>query len=392
MTLQAAVYQHLFIIILITLFFYGIMPIVGAFFVRNRWRQFRAQLMKASLQPSLSYKAVHGSPKSGLYRIFGSLQAIQDDNILWIANDNVSVSLNLEGLSLYILPSVTKDDFQLKTNMYPDESPKRTYWSSIFSLPEKTSFFISGEIVHEDGRSKFKNSKKNPLLVIIYDSEDTDFYSHAILSGRQRNEYWNVLTPGTLTAGSFSLFIYFYILIQIPYMHFVAVTALSFSLVPVLPFLPPGLFFYYIYRHFWKKARILRAERDLLKLPLNFFTDKGGLSGTDSVLLSGGVKYWCYKKNEKDKPLSLYENSIFRTSSLTRSKTNRKEYYVFISEETEKDDPMAESLVVQGDPNILLLESTKTAWKYEIISIISFSLGFVINFLIILSTITLFIR
>jgi len=392
MTLQAAVYQHLFIIILITLFFYGFIPILGAFFVRKKWRQFRSQLMKASLYPSLSYKAVHGSQKSGLFRIFGSLQAIQDENVLWITNEDVSVSLNLEGLPLYILSSATKDDSQIKNNIYPDESPQRTYWSSIFSLPEKTSFFVSGELVHKDGRSKFKNSKENPLLVIIYDCDDTEFYSHAILSGRQRNEYWNVLTPGTLTIGSFSLFIYFYFLIQMPYMHFVAVTALSFSIVPLLPFLPPGLFFYYIYRHLWKKARIIRAERDLLKLPLNYFTDKGELFHTNSVNLSSNSRYKCFIKSDKDAALALDKNSVFRTFSLIRSKKNRKEYFAFIAEETEQDDPMIESLVVQGNPNVLLRESTQTARIYEIISIFSFSLGFAMNFLIFLTAITIFIR
>ncbi|MEA1911560.1 MAG: hypothetical protein U9N32_07795, partial [Spirochaetota bacterium] len=270
MTLQAEIYQHLFIIILITLLFYIFIPIMGAFFVRSRWRQFRSQLMEASLLPPISYKDVHSSVKLGLYRMFGSIQAIQDDNILWIANENVSVSLDMQDLPIFILPSVIRDNNHLKTNMYLEESPKRTNWSSIFSLPEKTSIFVSGELVHKDGRSKFKNTKKNPLIVIIYDCEDSDFYSHAILSGRQRNEYWNILTPGTLTAGSFSLFIYFYLLIQMPYMHFIAVTALGFSLVPVFPFLPPGLLFYYIYRSLWKKARILRTERDLLKLPLKY--------------------------------------------------------------------------------------------------------------------------
>ncbi|MCK5154402.1 MAG: hypothetical protein KAQ93_08600, partial [Spirochaetales bacterium] len=311
---------------------------------------------------------------------------------LWIANDDVSVSLDLEGLPLYILPSVTKEDSQLKTNMYPDESPKRTYWSSIFSLPEKTSFFVSGELVHKDGRSKFKNSKKIPLMVIIYDCDDIDFYSHAILSGRQRNEYWNVLTPGTLTTGSFSLFIYFYLLIQIPYMNFVAVTALSFSLVPVLPFLPPGLAFYYIYRHFWKKARILRAERDLLKLPLNFFVKSGGFSLSNSVNLSGGGKYRSFVKSNQDEALAMFKNSVLRVSSLLRSGTNRKEFFVFGSEENERDDPMAETLVIQGNPNALSLESTKTAQLYELSAVVSFSLGFSMNFLIFLTAITLFIR
>ncbi|RLD33781.1 MAG: hypothetical protein DRI73_04920 [Bacteroidetes bacterium] len=332
MTLQAEIYQHLFVIILITLFFYVIIPIIGAFFVRSRWRQFRSQLMEASLRPSISYKDVHSGDKLGLYRIFGSIQAIQDDNILWIANDNVSVSLDLKDLPIFILPSVTRDNNQLKTNMYPDESPKRTNWYSIFSLPEKTSIFVSGELVHTDGRSKFKNTKKNPLMVIIYDCEDNDFYSHAILSGRQRNEYWNILTPGTLTAGSFSLFIYFYLLIQTPYMHFIAVTALSFSLVPVLPFLPPGLLFYYIYRSLWKKARILRTERDLLKLPVKRFYIEGN------------------------------------------------------------EGPLTETLVINGDPDLLASESTRTSHVYEIIATISFGLGITINFIIFLITITLVIR
>jgi len=391
-TLQAAVYQHLFIIILITLLFYGIIPLVGAFFVRSRWRQFRKLIMKASLLPLLSYKAVHGSEESGLYRMFGSLQAIQDDNIIWIANEDVSVSLDISDLPIYILPSFTKDDNQLKTNMFPDESPKRKYWSSIFSLPEKTSFFVSGELVNENGRSKFKNSKDNNLMVIIYDCDKADFYSHSILSGRQRNEYWNVLTPGTLTAGSFSLFIYFYLLIQIPYMHFVAVTALSFSLVPVLPFLPPGLVFYYIYRHFWKKARILRAERDLLKLPLNFFDGKGEISKIKSVDLSGGGNYRCDISNNSNNALSMFEKYVLRTSSLKRYRSIKDEYYIFSSDKIERDDPMAETLVIQGNPNILTCESTKMAQRYEFVAVFSFGIGFITNFLIFLTAITLFIR
>lgn len=348
--------------------------------------------MKASLRPNLTYKAVHGSDESGLFRIFGSLQAIQDDNILWVANDDVSVSLDLEGLPLYILPILTKEESPSNASMYSDESPKKTYWSSIFSLPEKTSFFVSGELVHKDGRSKFKNSKEIPLIVIIYDCDDTEFYSHAILSGRQRNEFWNVLTPGTLTTGSFSLFIYFYLLIQIPYMNFVAVTALCFSLVPVLPFLPPGFVFYYLYRYYWKKARILRAERDLLKLPLNFFKDLEGFSSTSSVNLAGGGKYRSFLKNNQDEALAMFKDSVLRTSSLFRSETNRNEFFVFSSDKRGGDDPMAETLVIQGDPNVLSLESSKKAQFYEITAVVFFSLGFSMNFLIFLITITLFIR
>ncbi len=392
MTLQAAVYLHLFIIILITLLFYGLVPLIGAFSVRNRWRRFRTQLMEAALRPSLTYRAVYGSESSGVYRIFGSLQAVQDVNVLWLADGDVSVSIDLDGVPVYILPSVPKGESIIKTSMYPDESPKRTYWNRIFSLPEMTSIFISGELVHKDGLSRFRNTKDIPLLVIVYDCDDSDFYSHAILSGRQRNEYWNALTPGSLTIGSFSLFIYFYLLIQMPYMQFIAVTALTFSLVPVMPFLPPGLVFYYIYRHFWKNARILRAERDLLRLPINFFSDHGGLSSGSSVVLPDSAKYQCLIANDLEEAWTMFNNAILRNSSLLETYTDRNEYFVFGSESKGKDDPMAETLVIPGDPNILSLKSTKKAQKYEVFSAFSFGFGFFMNLFIFLTVITLIIR
>lgn len=389
MTLQAAVYLHLFIIILITLLFYGLVPLIGAFSVRNRWRRFRIQLMEAALRPSLTYRAVYGSESSGVYRIFGSLQAVQDVNVLWLADGDVSVSIDLDGVPVYILPSVPKGESIIKTIIYPDESPKRTYWNRIFSLPEMTSIFISGELVHKDGLSRFRNTKDIPLLVIVYDCDDSDFYSHAILSGRQRNEYWNALTPGSLTIGSFSLFIYFYLLIQMPYMQFIAVTALTFSLVPVMPFLPPGLVFYYIYRHFWKNARILRAERDLLRLPINFFSDHGGLSSGSSVVLPDSAKYQCLIANDLEEAWTMFNNAILRNSSLLETYTDRNEYFVFGSESKGKDDPMAETLVIPGDPNILSLKSTKKAQKYEVFSAFSFGFGFFMNLFIFLTVITL---
>lgn len=392
MTLQAAIYQHLLIIILITLLFYGLVPLIGAFSVRTRWRRFRNELMKASLRPSLTYGAVHDGTSSGFYRLFGSLQAVQDENILWLADSTVSVSIDLTDVPLYILPSVPKGEYMIKTGKYPDESPVRTYWNRIFSLPEGTSIFVSGELVYEDGRSRFINSRDNPLTVIIYDCDDSYFYSHAILSGRQRNEYWNTLTSGSLTIGSFSLFIYFYLLIQMPYMRFPAVTALTFSLVPVMPFLPPGLLFYYIYRYLWKNARILRAERDLIRLPVNFFSGHGGLSHSSSVLLPDGYKYLCSVINNLEEAWTKFADASLRDSSLLRTYRERDEYFVFGIKQGGGSDPMAETLVVPGNPDVLILESTKKAQRYEILSAFSFSLGFFMNLFIFLTAITLFIR
>jgi len=388
-TLQATIYQHLFIIVFITLFFYGFVPLVGAFLVRTGWRRFRSQLMKASLRKNVSYKTVYGDKSSGSYRFLGSLQAIEGDNILWLTNSDVSVSINLEGVPIYMLPSFSREMSFSKTLNYPDENPKKTYWNRIFSIPEKTSFFVSGKFIQNNGLPQFINSKEDPLLVIIFDCEISEFYRHAILSGRQRNEYWNSLTPGALTIGSFSLFIYFYLLIQLPYMHFVAVTALSFSLVPVLPFFPPGLLFYYIYRSFWKKARYLRAERDLLKLPINFFVKHGGLAAAHSVpLANGGTYSYCIRKTKKE-ALTIFKKPVLRKSSLDHVV---REYYIFGSQNQIQNDPLAETLYIPGNPEFLAAESTKTAKKYEIISVLNFSVGFILNFIIYLSVITFLVR
>ncbi len=389
MTLQETVYQHLFIIVFITLFFYGFVPLVGAFLVRTGWRRFRFQVMRASLQKNITYKDVYGDVHSGYYRFFGSLEAIEGENILWLTNSDVSVGIDLEGVPIYMLPSASPDMTFSQDLNYPDKSPKKTYWNRIFSIPEKTSFFVSGKFEQNKDFPQFVNTKEDPLLVIIFDCDISKFYSHAILSGRQRNEYWNALTPGALTIGSFTLFIYFYLLIQMPYMHFVAVTALSFSLVPVIPFFPPGLLFYYIYRSFWKKARNLRAERDLLKLPLNFFKESGGLAHTHSVSLANGNTYNCYIRKTEDEALSIFEKPVLRNSSLNN---NTNQYFIFGTENQGQKDPFAETLYIPGDPEFLSMEATKTARKYEIISAINFTAGFILNFIIFLSSITLFIR
>ncbi len=175
-------------------------------------------------------------------------------------------------------------------------------------------------------------------------------------------------------------------------MQFTALTAISFSLVPIIPFLPPGLMFYYFYRHLWKKARILRAERDLIRLPVNFFSSQEGLSDSSSVTLPDGAKYQCSVINDMEEAWTMFSDASLRDSSLLETYTDRDEYFVFGLEPESKVDPMAETLVIPGNPDVLLSVSTKKAQRYEFVSALSFGLGFVMNFFIFLAVITLFIR
>ena len=36
---------------------------------------------------------------------------------------------------------------------------------------------------------------------------------------------------------------------------------------PIAPFLPPAVGFYYLYRKYWMRGRVLRAQRDIIRLP-----------------------------------------------------------------------------------------------------------------------------
>ena len=64
---------------------------------------------------------------------------------------------------------------------------------------------------------------------------------------------------------------------------------LSLAAAPVAPFLPPGVALYYLYRYFWKMARRLRAERDLLRLPLRYFPGSGRERGAHRAAAHRGA-------------------------------------------------------------------------------------------------------
>jgi hypothetical protein len=43
---------------------------------------------------------------------------------------------------------------------------------------------------------------------------------------------------------------------------------LLLALMPMVLFLPPGFFFFHLYKRFWDRGRKARAERDLMQLPM----------------------------------------------------------------------------------------------------------------------------
>jgi len=380
MLLQPQILAHLSGILFFALLFYAFIPGIGAFAIRSRWRKFRHRLTDSAIYTPLDYRELRraeaeSSAEKRKYRFFGHLQAMQGDNTIWISDGKVSVSADLERVFVYVL-SEESSWVDSGYREYPVQPPRKVLWEKISSLPEYTQIFMSGELEWRDKRGVFKNSAEHPLLVIIYEGEPQNVLIRAAWSGRQKNEYWNSLTPGSLTLGSFSLFIYFYILMSFPKLLLPAIIALSLSLIPVVPLFPPAVLFYYYYRGFWKRGRVLRAQRDLIRMPLMHFHHQVESIETNSMLkqsvhLKTGEQYLMTRFQSLEEMNSQADNGSihFIQPSLPRKLIGHT-YYLFSNEELKRpSDPMAEIIAVPGSPFLLVTECEKLAVRYELLGL-----------------------
>jgi hypothetical protein len=370
-----------FIPVLIACIFYLILPLSGAFSVRKGWRAFRGQISGAGLNPELSY-AKPDRAKDGLagsFRFIGELQAIQNESSVWLNNGSISVKAELEEVKIFLLPTSRTMDSEdrIEKNEYvlPQEMPKKLKWEKVYSLAQGTGFFLSGTVYIENGNPVFRHTEANPLLVIIYDGKKETILRRSIWCGRQLNEYWNSLTPVSLIAGSFFLFVLAYIFIKRVDTRLGSILILIFSLVPVMPVLPPGILFYSIYKRLWKKGRLLRGERDLLRLPLRFF--RRGKS-------QGCITEICDSVREA---VDKFPEARIRSCGIIDEKRLMSyRCMVFLSDnyqDKKKSDPLFENLIIPGDPDSLSTACKRRARVMEVSAAAILGLAFVVNALII---------
>jgi hypothetical protein len=261
------------LIFAIAFLFYVALPAVGAFFARGRWRRFRATVTTVSRYPTAGPGVVGASRTEplGHYRFFGTLEAIQGEDRIWLTNGRFSVAADLRNVRVYLIPEMERSEsFSLSNPGAAPSALGSVPWSRIFSLPEGTPVFVGGQMFSEEGRAVFRDRGGTRLLVVIHDCPRETVVLHAISGGRQRNEYINPVTLPSVAVGSLSLVLLAFTLLGIPE-RFAALLALTAGLAPLSPFFPPGFPLYFAYRNAWKKARLLRVQRDVIRLPLRWF-------------------------------------------------------------------------------------------------------------------------
>jgi hypothetical protein len=331
-------------VLAIALFWYGLVPILGAFRLRATWRAFRTRFDDLRLAPILDYRSSRSAVADGAdYRFFGGFESITDDT-LWVRGPNLTVPVDLRGTRVFLLPAA-EDESSDET----EREPRLIRWKEVSALSEGVSVFVGGRTRSAAGRLRFADERDAPLLVILYDGSERSMVYRAVRAGRQTNEYWNSLTPYALALGVFSQCLVALSFSERPAFGAVVSAALAAATVPLLPLMPPGLLLLAAYKRLWTQARRMRSLRDIARLPLRHAAE---------AQLPDGSPYGAIEMEDGER--RRYADALPNMPSIeARGRGVVWRCYGVLSGEagkavlTEPADPTAVFAAVPGDPDEL---------------------------------------
>ncbi len=358
--------------------FFFLVPAIGAFSIRRKWRSFRSRLTSSAASPVATYRRLRTGESTtdqaaiGVFRFFGMLEAILENDTVWIRDGDVSLSAELNDVKVYLLAT----GVALSEPLDDEKTPVSIPWSKVGSLIEGTKVFIHGTLFTDAGRAVFRSSPGTPLFVILFDGNEHDLSRRAIWTGRQRNEYWNHLTPASLAVGSLAMIVAAYVALNVPGFGYVARAAVTFGLAPVLPLFPPGVAFFFLYRKLWRDGRVLRAERDLVMLPITT-----ALGDHDTATLPGGEQY-VSRVVSREQLDGLVASGLAIQDVTTRPRDD-VQWYAFGRPAdggiAPPEDPIVPGVVIPGEPRRLSIDCARRARSYEIFALLVFFAGLVTN-------------
>jgi len=236
--------------------FYALLPVTGAFVVREQWRAFRRRVLESTSLPLINAGLLGmDGPIPGQYLVQGEVDAIGGQNELWVSGASITCVINLHDVWVYILSDKTGED-----------RIERRRWRGMTSISPGTKVRAVGGIVVRGGRVILDRIGKEMPLVILHDGEHEEAVRRSIWSGRHENEYWNPLTQISLALGVAVLSGILSLSLPGNTPSLVRALMLCLAFSPVLPLMPPGVVGFFLYRRSWKRARYNRAMRDVSTL------------------------------------------------------------------------------------------------------------------------------
>ena len=243
--------------------FFLLIPGMGAYAVRQRWRIFRGRVMKSLALPVYHPgRSMIAADQALECRFYGILEAVEDNDRLWVRDNQSSVAVEVHRSQVFMTPVGSEVDWD---SLYVD-SMRSLRWERSGVLPEGLGVFVAGTVRLKGGLPSFGGEPGEDPLVIFFDGDPATVLTRAIWFGRQRNEYWNDVSPISLLTGFVALLALALFGFRDEASLYVAVFSAAFSLLPFLPLLPPGIIGFFLYRRLWRQGRTLRARRDLFLL------------------------------------------------------------------------------------------------------------------------------
>ena len=361
------------------LFFYGILPFAGAFFNRYRWERFRRRFDELRLSPLIDYRQYRqmgeeSGIKGGVFRFTGGVESITDGHTLWVRGDDLTIPVSLEKTQCWLLPKHEGEGV-------PD-APEQIRWNRISTLNEGAKVFIGGVIKTRNDRLSFTAEKDKPLMVIFYDCPDAKLADTLIRAARNRNEYWNNITPASIAFGVIALIYIAASFLDRPAFRLTVISAMLALFIPVLPIFPPGLLLTVVYRRMTWHARKLRAYWDLARLPLRYLPP-----GCESSLLCTGERYG-YVKLDSLPPEISKENAPFLIQGLAQDSVKDKIYFYGVLEENNNlpvrsKDPFVSFGLLPANPAALARFYAVKAYSLEAFAWLIQLLGITANIIFI---------
>ena len=185
-------------------FWYGLIPAIGGIILRNKWYRFRKHFNEFRLCPILDYDIYRkldesdgGGEMGKSFRFLGKFESVTEGQVLWVRSESLTVPVLLKNADTYLLQMISEDS-----------APQKIRWEIVSTLSENAKVCVCGAIQNNKGQWNFTSTKKNPLIIFFYDGPDNALASHIVRVCRQRDEYWNSITPYSLAMGVLCHFLF----------------------------------------------------------------------------------------------------------------------------------------------------------------------------------------
>lgn len=369
--------------LIISFLFYAFIPLLGAFIVRKSWRNFRKSVLDLSMYaPAASIKTNNNDDVSNnkFYRFSAWIEGLDENGDLFIRDASNSFLVKKNNTILYTLEA---DEVSVEDSK-PTYHLEKKKFSDLSSYPEMTKIIVGGPLIKDGSRYCFESNVNKKCLCIIYDASDADLLPLCILSGRQKNEYWNSLTPISLVFGFFLQTLLMLVIAGKNILPLVWTLCAISALLPLLIVLPPGVLFVIVYTVLWSRARALRAERDRVLMLLRYFNKDPKIDAPlDKTVLPSGEPYYrteCQMlPNLKESDLVLLDSELAYTKELQNSV-----YTVFSSKSldgnfTRPTDNLFDYIAIKGKPEQIAKIAASRARFYERISLLALAFAGIIN-------------